>query len=82
MNRSRPLARAALTLALGLALALGGCALRGPSYGKVSPQRSGSQAKATDYQGSFVYPSVGEYDGERGNSSSKHILNPSYDNNY
>ena len=71
----------ALALALGLALPLGGCALRGPSYGKVSPRQSASKS-GSDYQGSFVYPSVGEYDGERRNSSSHHILNSSYDSNY
>jgi hypothetical protein len=81
VTRSRSRARAGLALALGMALALGGCALRGPSYGKVSPQRS-APASGGGYQGSFVYPSVGEYDGERGNSSNKHVLNPSYDNNY
>jgi hypothetical protein len=80
MRRSR-LSRAGLALALALSLALGGCALRGPSYGKVSPQRPASQ-RGGDYQGSFVYPSVGEYDGEPSNSSNKHIRNPSYDNNY
>ena len=37
----------------------------------------------SDYQGSFVYPSVGEYDGERSrNSSPRQILNSSYENNY
>jgi hypothetical protein len=72
----------ALGLALLVAAALGGCAPRGPSYGKVSPQRSTSKP-AQDYQGSFVYPSVGEYDGERvRNSSPAHILNSSYDSNY
>ena len=70
-----------LVLALALSLPLGGCAPRGPSYGKVSPQRSTSQPRS-DYQGSFVYPSVGEYDGEPSNSSNKHIRNSSYDNNY
>jgi len=82
-RQSRSPARAALALALGLALSLplGGCALRGPSYGKVSPQRSASQPRS-DYQGSFAYPSVGEYDGEPSNSSNKHIRNSSYDNNY
>ncbi len=75
-RRSRSLA-----LALALSLSLGGCALRGPSYGKVSPQRSASQP-GSDYQGSFVYPSVGEYDGEPSNSSNKHVRNSSYDNNY
>ena len=74
--------RAGLALALALAASLCGCALRGPTYGKVSPQRSDSRP-AADYQGSFVYPSVGEYDGERvRNSSPKQILNSSYDNNY
>lgn len=71
----------ALLLALVLSASTGGCALRGPSYGKVSPQRS-SQAPHTDYQGSFVYPSVGEYDKEPSNSSSKHIRNSAYDSNY
>ena len=80
MSRSR-LSRAGLALALVLSLALGGCALRGPSYGKVSPQRPASQ-RGSDYQGSFAYPSVGEYDGEPSNSSDKHIRNPSYDSNY
>ena len=80
MSRSR-LSRAGLALALALSLALGGCALRGPSYGKVSPQRPASQ-RGSDYQGSFAYPSVGEYDGEPSNSSDKHIRNPSYDSNY
>jgi hypothetical protein len=76
-------ARAGLALALGLALSLplGGCALRGPSYGKVSPQHPSSKT-GSDYQGSFIYPSVGEYDGEPSNSSDKHIRNSSYDNNY
>jgi hypothetical protein len=80
VSRSR-LSRAGLALALALSLALGGCALRGPSYGKVSPQRPASQ-RGSDYQGSFAYPSVGEYDGEPSNSSDKHIRNPSYDSNY
>jgi predicted small lipoprotein YifL len=72
----------ALALALALSASLCGCALRGPSYGKASPQRSSSQS-TSDYQGSFVYPSVGEYDGERArNSNPGQILNPAYENNY
>jgi hypothetical protein len=70
-----------LVLLLVLLTLLGGCALRGPSYGKVSPQRS--SRPTSDYQGSFVYPSVGEYDGERArNSSPRQILNSTYENNY
>jgi predicted small lipoprotein YifL len=71
-----------LALALALAAALSGCGLRGPTYGKVSPKRS-SPGSTSDYQGSFVYPSVGEYDGERvRNSSPNQILNSAYENNY
>jgi hypothetical protein len=82
MRRSR-LSRAGLAMALALALSLplGGCALRGPSYGKVSPQQSASHS-GSDYQGSFAYPSVGEYDGEASNSSNHHVRNSSYDSNY
>jgi hypothetical protein len=81
MTSSRRSRLVALALALALSLPLGGCALRGPSYGKVSPQRPASRSGG-DYQGSFIYPSVGEYDGEPSNSSNKHIRNSSYDNNY
>jgi hypothetical protein len=71
-----------LALALALAATLSGCALRGPTYGKASPQRSPTRP-TSDYQGSFVYPSVGEYDGERArNSNPRQILNSTYENNY
>jgi predicted small lipoprotein YifL len=71
-----------VVLALALSASLCGCALRGPSYGKASPQRSPSRP-TSEYQGSFVYPSVGEYDGERmRNSNPKQILNSAYEDNY
>jgi hypothetical protein len=70
-----------LVLLLTLLTLLCGCALRAPGYGKASSQRS--SRPTSDYQGSFVYPSVGEYDGERArNSSPRQILNSSYEDNY
>jgi hypothetical protein len=70
-----------LVLLLTLLTLLCGCALRAPGYGKASSPRS--SRPTSDYQGSFVYPSVGEYDGERArNSSPRQILNSSYENNY
>ena len=90
--RPRPrlrLRRRAVALALaGLAaLALAGGALHGFAYGKASPrpERPAGPSYDASYQGSgsFVYPGVGEYDGERvRHSDPRMILNSSYDNAY
>jgi len=77
----------ALTLAGLATLALAGCALRGPTYGKVTPrqQRPAGSAYDAGYQGSgsFVHAGVGEYDGEQvRHSDPRNILNAGYDNAY
>jgi hypothetical protein len=72
----------------GLAmLALAGVTLHGLAEGRAGarPGRQAGSSYGASYQGSgsFAYPGVGEYDGERvRNSDPRMILNASYDNDY